>query len=152
MAFDFKKFNEIVDTNGLKEDISNAKSGGGEREEVPFGDYEVKVVKMELKESKNGDPMVSIWFEIVAGEHKGRYLFYNKVLLVNKPVTFHFMHEFLRDMAVETPVEFIEWEQYDNMYKAIFEEIRDTKTYHINYGAGSNPKFTEIKIVEVFTI
>ena len=153
MAFDFNKFNEITDTEGLRNDIESAATkGDNEFEDVPVGDYEVRAVKMELKESKNGDPMLSIWFEIVAGDYKGRYIFYNKVLLVNKPITFHFAHEFLRDMDVETPIEFVEWEQYDNMVKSIFAEIEDKKTFHIEYKEGKNPKFREIEIKEVFRV
>ena len=153
MAFDFEKFNSIVDLEGLKEDIENQKSkGGGDYEEVPFGEYEAKVVKMELKESKAGDPMVSIWFSICGGEYANRYIFYNKVLLVNKPTTFHVLHEFLRDMEVETPIEFIEWKQYNDMIESIFKEIEDKKSFHIEYKASKNPKFSEIIIKEAFVL
>ena len=152
MAFDFEKFNSIVDLDGLKEDIEKQKSNTGEYEEVPYGEYEAKVVKMELKESKNGDPMVSIWFSICGGDYANRYIFYNKVLLVNKPSTFHFLHEFLRDMEVDTPIEFIEWRQYNDMIESIFKEIEDKKSFHIEYKASKNPKFSEIVIKEAFVL
>lgn len=152
MAFDFEKFNSIVDLDGLKEDIENQKNKGGDYEDVPYGEYEAKVVKMELKESKAGDPMVSIWFSICGGEHANRYIFYNKVLLVNKPSTFHFLHEFLRDMEVETPIEFVEWKQYNDMIESIFKEIEDKKSFHIEYKASKNPKFSEIVIKEAFVL
>ena len=152
MAFDFDKFNSITDLNGLVEDIEKQKDKGGDYEDVPFGEYEVKVTKMELKESKNGDPMCSIWFQIVAGEQANRYIFYNKVLLVNKPATFHFLHEFLRDMEVDTPIEFCDWKQYNDMIESIFKEIEDKKSFHIEYKASKNPKFSEINIKEVFNL
>lgn len=77
---DFSKFDKAVDIEGLKHDIEEAKENGGNRREVPHGDYEVKVQKMELTESKKGDPMVSIWFKILTGEFKNSLLFYNQVI------------------------------------------------------------------------
>lgn len=53
--------------------------GGGEYERVPNGKYEVAVNKMEAKISSKGNPMVSIWFKIVEGEHENSMIFYNGV-------------------------------------------------------------------------
>lgn len=66
MAIDYSKFDKQVDVEGLKKDVKEAQENGGsgDYKEVPFGDYEVSVDKMELSESKKGDPMVSIWFKI----------------------------------------------------------------------------------------
>jgi hypothetical protein len=42
--------------------------------EVPFGEYRVKVNKIELRESKKGLPMAFINYKITAGEYEGQYI------------------------------------------------------------------------------
>ena len=49
------KFDKQIDVNGLKEDEQNSSSGSFR--EVPHGNYEVKIEKLELVESSKGDPM-----------------------------------------------------------------------------------------------
>ena len=60
---DFSKFDELVDLDALREEVQRAADGNGDFEEVPTGMYEVSLEKMELKESKKGQPMVSVWFK-----------------------------------------------------------------------------------------
>lgn len=72
------KFDSMFDLKGLKEDVEKSENDG--KKEVPFGTYEVSIKKAELKESKSGKPMVSIWFKIIAGENEGRMMFYNQVV------------------------------------------------------------------------
>ena len=57
MALDFSKFDKQVDLEGLKKDIED--SANNDFKEVPHGTYEVAITKLELKESKKGDPMVA---------------------------------------------------------------------------------------------
>ena len=78
----FEKWNSNVDLNGLQKDIKDAQENKREYEEIPHGEYEVKVAKMELKSSKKGDPMVSIWFTILEGKFKKSKLFLNQVVTV----------------------------------------------------------------------
>ena len=77
----FDKYAASVDQAELeasqKEIDENAQ--GGQREEVPFGNYEVKVDRMEAKNSKSGNPMVSIWFRILNGKFENSIIFYNGV-------------------------------------------------------------------------
>lgn len=72
------KFDTMFDLNGLKEDVKKSENDG--KKEVQFGNYEVKIEKAELKESKTGKPMVSFWFKIIAGENEGQMIFYNQVV------------------------------------------------------------------------
>ena len=84
MANMFDKWDEAIDIEGIKKDIAEAVANGGQGnyKEVPHGNYEVAVQQMELKASKKGDPMVSIWFKIVSdGEYKGSMIFYNQVII-----------------------------------------------------------------------
>ena len=69
----FSRWDKEIDTEGLQNDIAEAATNGGNGtyKEVPHGNYEVAVQQMELKASKKGDPMVSIWFKIVSdGDYK----------------------------------------------------------------------------------
>lgn len=72
------KFDSMFDLNGLKEDVKKSENDG--KKETPFGTYEVRIEKAELKESKTGKPMVSIWFKIIAGENEGQMIYYNQVV------------------------------------------------------------------------
>ena len=78
----FEKWDKEIDTENLQKDVAEAAENGGQAtfKEVPEGEYEVEVNQMELKSSKNGDPMVSIWFKITNGEYKNSILFMNQVV------------------------------------------------------------------------
>ncbi|MDY4823226.1 MAG: DUF669 domain-containing protein, partial [Candidatus Onthovivens sp.] len=62
---------QIIPPQYLEEIAYILDENGGNFEAVPHGTYEVEVNKMELKKSKKGDPMLSIWFKIINGPHKG---------------------------------------------------------------------------------
>lgn len=75
------KFDSMFDLNGLREDAKKSEDENNkEYKDVPFGTYEVKIEKAELKESKTHKPMVSMWFKIIAGENKDQMIFYNQVV------------------------------------------------------------------------
>lgn len=62
-----------------QKEIQDNANGGGQREEVPIGKYEVKVDKLECKKAKSGNLMVSIWFRILEGKFEKSVIFYNGV-------------------------------------------------------------------------
>ena len=79
MADIFEKWNESTDLKGLQDDIKDAQENKREYDEIPHGEYEVKVDKMELKATKTDkQPMVSIQFRIISGKYKNCCLFFNK--------------------------------------------------------------------------
>ena len=72
----FDKFNALFggDLSGLKQDIEAAANNSGDFVEVPHGEYEVKITKLELGETGErsktpGMPMAKVWFTILAGEY-----------------------------------------------------------------------------------
>lgn len=75
------KFDNAIDTKGLANDVKDAQENGASFKEVPHGDYEVAVDKIELTASKAGDPMVSIWFKDAKRSETLKYL--NLLLLEN---------------------------------------------------------------------
>jgi len=157
MADLFDKWDKEIDVEGLQKDVEEAaKNGGGNYKEIPPDTYEVCVDKMELTASKKGDPMVSIWFKVVAGEYKNSRIFYNQV--VQNGVGIHFNNELLRSMGLEC-VETIEsnggklfqtYRQYSTLLMDAAEEIDANKlTFQLDYGEGKNG-FHTYKISDVF--
>src|SRR5690606_32566074 len=91
----WEKFDKMIDTKALKENAAKA-AEQGDFSEVPHGKYEVSIEKLELGESKNGNPMMVCWMQILDSEYKGSYIFYNQVLHVGFGV--HKANEFLRSL------------------------------------------------------
>ena len=78
----FDKYASKINAEDLaasQHEIDENAKGSGDYEEVPVGTYEVKVEKLECKRSSKGNPMVSIWFRIVAGDYEKQMIFYNGV-------------------------------------------------------------------------
>ena len=97
----FEKWDKEIDTENLQKDVAKAAENGGQAtfKEVPEGEYEVEVNQIELKASKNGDPMISIWFKIINGEYKNSILFMNQV--VTQGFQIHIVNELLRSLVAE---------------------------------------------------
>lgn len=96
---DYSKFDRIVDLDGLKKDMAENKGG---YEELPDGTYVVNLLELELGEtsekSKNPhSPMVKAKFEIIEGDHDGRWIFMNQV--VNSGVGLNICLHFIRSMV-----------------------------------------------------
>lgn len=147
----FAKWKNTVDVEGLKKDFENAKSNTGsasDRVEVPHGTYEVAVEKLELKESKKGDPMVSIWFKVLAGEYEGQIIFYNK--LMTRGFWIHQNVELVRALESGVVVDFEDFEPFHNILCEVHDAIKaEGLEYALEYSKNSKG-FDEYKIVEVF--
>lgn len=145
----FAKFNDMFDIEGLKKDVAEAASKSGDFEEVPHGDYEVKVVKLELGESKKELPMAKVWFEIVGEAYHGQKIFMNQVL--TSAYGIHKMNTFLDSLETGIPVVFENFEQYADLFAQIFAEIDGRAEYQLAYTANpKNDKFSEYNIVQRF--
>lgn len=133
MASLFEKWNKSIDAKGLAKDVEEIeKNGGGQYKEVPYGTYEVKVEKMELKESKKGDPMLSIWFKIIKGTNKDSIIFYNQVISTGFQI--HFANEMLRSLESDVDVVFTgDYGEYNEMVLDICENVKSLE-YALDYG------------------
>lgn len=149
MAIDFSKFDKKVDLEGLKNDIAEAQeNGGGDFKEVPIGKYEVAITKLELGESKKGDPMVKVWFKILEGEYKNSLLFMNQV--ITQGFQIHIVNEFLRSLETDIEIEFESYEQYNDLLMDVFEEVNGKLEFVLDYG--ENKGFNTFKIEEIFEV
>ena len=149
----FDKWDEMIDTTGLAKDVAEAAQiNTGSFEEVPHGVYEVSVKQMELKASKKGDPMISIWFKVVSDNHKGGIIFFNQV--ITQGFQIHIVNELLRNMmsaAKDVPeIEFKNYKQYNDLILDVF-EITDGFEYCLKYSKGKND-FSNYEITEVYTL
>lgn len=149
MAIDFSKFDQKVDLEGLKKDVADAQeNGGGDFKEVPHGKYEVAITKLELGESKKGDPMVRVWFKILDGEYKNSLIFMNQV--ITQGFQIHIVNEFLRSLETDVAIEFESYSQFNEVLMDVFEEVEGKLEFVLDYG--ENKGFNTFKIEEVFEV
>ena len=150
MANLWDKFDEAIDTKRLQEDVKEAaENGTGSFKEVPHGEYEVEVNKMELIGSKKGDPMVTIWFKVVSGEYKGSLIFFNQV--ITQGFQIHIVNELLRSMDTGLDIEFKTYKQYGNLLMDVMEEIDGRLEFALKYGEGKKG-FSTYEITDVFEV
>ena len=147
MADIFEKWNSNVDLAGLQQDVKDAQENNKEFEKVPHGEYEVKVDKMELKASKKGDPMVSIWFTILEGKYKKSKLFLNQV--ITQGFQIHIVNELLKSMGTDLVIEFVNYKQYADLLLDVAEEC-DTNKLEFALKYEDNKGYDKFTITEVF--
>lgn len=145
----WEKFDQTIDTKGLIDDAKAAAEGSMDFEEVSEGKYEVKVEKMELKESSKGSPMVSIWFKIIEGPRKGAMIFYNQVISTGYGL--HNAKQFLKSLESGIDVEFVNFKQFNDLIMDIHEAIDGACEYVIDYGK-NDKGYNTYKIEEVFEV
>ena len=145
---DFSKFDNMFDLEGLKNDIQAAAERNTERVEVPDGQYECKVEKMEMKESKTGNPMVSIWFRILAGDFKNSVLFMNQT--IHTGFGLHTAKKMLSDMDTGLPIDFQSFAQFAGLIESVKEAIETQKLeYAVKYTTTKND-YKSFEIIETF--
>lgn len=131
-------------------------NGFGDFPEIPDAKYEVKVKNMELGQSKKGDPMLKIQFEILEGEFKGNLIFYNGVMQPANENAFGFQvhnnNEMLRALwdADSEEVSFEGFSDYNDLVLDIAEEIiEDEWEYVLEQSRAKNPEFAKLEILEI---
>lgn len=144
----WEKFDSIMDVEGLKQDTAAAAERNTERVEVPDDLYECKVEKIEMKESKTGKPMVSIWFRIMAGDFKNSMLFMNQT--IHTGFGLHTAKKMLSDMDTGLPIDFQSFAQFAGLIDSVKEAIETQKLeYAVKYTTTKND-FKNFEITEVF--
>ena len=145
----FDKFDKMVDVEGLKRDAKDAAENKMEFKEVPEGRYEVKIEKIELKQSKTGRPMVAFWFKILEGEYKNQYIFWNQVVDIGFGL--HKVNEFLRSLDSGIDIEFENFRQYNDLLMDVHEAIEGVLEYGLKYSK-NNKGYDEFEITDVFEV
>ena len=144
----FDEFDSKFDSAALKQDLADVESNNTEYKDVPHDVYEVKITKLELTKSKKGDPMVSCWFKIVAGDYTNQLIFMNQVL--TSGFGLHKCNEFLRSLKTELAVDFESFKQYGELLDNIMNQIDGKREFQLNYGTDKG--YNTFKIEEVFEV
>ena len=135
---------------GWNDDSFNQEEEKSSYEKVPYGNYEVKVDKMETTTSKNsGRDMVKIWFKILQGDYQDRIIFMNQV--VERKFQRDILDKVLRGLVDDLPI-VIKYESPRELYDLIldvFEEISGKYEYGLKYDKDSKG-YDTFKILEVF--
>lgn len=146
MSVNWEKFDEKVNLEELNKEVKESEKGGSkDYPEIPDGEYEVKVKKMELKTSKKSDPMVAIQFKILEGQYKGSMIFFNQVIVQGFQI--HIVNTLFRQMF-ETEIEFLSYAQFNNLICNLAEEAEGL-SFHIAYKT-NDKGFKTIECKEVF--
>ena len=152
MATIFDKWNKSIDVEGLKKDIAEADNNQqGDYAEVPVGTYECKIEKMELKETKKGDPMVSAWFKILSGDHQNQMMFMNQVITQGFQISI--VNRFLKSLEAvdDDMIEFKDYGQYNDLLMDIMEAVDGNLEYLIEYKK-SKKDFAVYTVKEVYEV
>ena len=95
--------------------------------------------------------MLSIWFKIINGPHKGSLIFYNQVL--SSGFGLHNANEMLRSLDSGVEVEFVNFKQYHNMLLDIYEAVNGNLEYALKYTENAkNKDFSDYEITDVFDV
>lgn len=146
----FDKWNKAIDVDGLAKDTKEVEQNGGTGDyaEVPVGTYEIKIEKMELKESSKGDPMFSAWFRILQGDYENQLLFMNAV--ITQGFQIGNVNRFLRSLDAVDEVEFRDYAQYNDLIMDIMEAIDEAGLEYLIEYKKNKKDFPIYTIKEVY--
>ena len=146
----WSKFDNM-DVAGINEDLKELNDG--EYPEIPEGKYEVEIISMELKPTKEkGYPMLAVQFKILEGEYKKMRLFMNQVLIMgdkNDKYRVNSCNRFLKSLGTSVAVQFEGVSAYDAMVGRIFDEIQSEKLQYL-LELGEKKGYQTFDIKEVY--
>lgn len=156
----FDQFDAMFNSEELAKSIEevNANNKPFEKKEVPYGNYEVKIVKLEIgahdfDDDYKGKPVGKVCFRIINhDELSGQNLYMNKKLISLKNPKSGFMMnkfiEFLDSLETNyTPV-FENWNQFGALVESMFAELDGRAEYQLNFF--DNNGFKDYAIVKRF--
>lgn len=150
---DFSAFDKQINLDQLKKDTEEIKKNGGTGDfpEIPAGNYNAKVEKLELGATKDGRPMLRAMFRITEGDYKKHCLFFNRVLFGTKndanmiagAMTWLESLEPSEDVG---PIVFDGYSDLAELVMDIAEDISDLE-YEVEYDPD---EFNSVSIVQAF--
>ena len=154
MAIDFEKWNADFGGEEAVKALHDAEqNGGGDFTELPDGEYLCKLEKLELGESKKGQPMIKGMFRITEGEHKKQCLFYNQVFCRNAAGNAYSIKkglDFLRSLQIfdDAEVDFDgNYAKFNDLLLDMAEEAEDAG---LKFGIlkSKDGEYTRLEVVE----
>lgn len=145
----FDEFDKAYDAKAMKEEVKEAADKAKEYEDLKPGTYAVYVKSMELKATRNNEPMMAVQLKVSEGEHKNKMMFAN--FMLTKPFLIHKANEFLRSLGSDILVEFDSYGQYADMIDDIYNWTEEHQCdYDIEFSLRDG-KYSEYKVVAVYS-
>lgn len=145
----FDEFDKAYDAKAMKEEVKEAADKAKEYEDLKPGTYAVYVKSMELKATKNNEPMMAVQLKVSEGEHKNKMMFAN--FMLTKPFLIHKANEFLRSLGSDILVEFDSYGQYADMIDDIYNWTEEHQCdYDLEFSLRDG-KYSEYKVVAVYS-
>lgn len=138
MSNKWAQFDQGINTAEINADITALGNKNGDFDEVPHGKYEVKIDNMELRESKAGNPMLSVQFRILNGEFENQCLFMNQVAWMgdqNDKYRINGILKFINSLGTEVQVGVFYGlnDLDDKINAALFAAVRDGLEFLLKY-------------------
>lgn len=139
-----------MDYAKFAEEAREADTNSQEYTEVPVGEYECAIKKMELKETQNGDDLLSVWWEILEGEYKGQLMFQN-IFMGGQFGTVNYK-KFMQSIKTDVDVyDFSNRNELEDVIAEVFDDV--TSKYEYLVESYNNKKnFKEFKIKDIYNI
>ncbi len=147
----FSDWEKEIDGQALAQDAKEIEENGGSTfKELPEGKYVVKITKLEITASKQGDPMLRCYMKVVEGKDKGSMFFYNQVL--TNGIGIHNADKFLTSLDTDVEVGFGgNFRTYSKMVDDVFKAVKDSLEFAIDFRKTDKgfPIYTVEKVYEV---
>lgn len=117
---DLSKYDKMIDEKALAEQMKNAEANSFDP--LPEGEYDVKLEKLEVTESKAGKLMLSAQYRVTSGVQRNKCMFQNIILFGTKNDGFmiHNAKKLIEDLGFD-----IEFENYTQFAEEV-DEIADS--------------------------
>ena len=137
---DFSKYDDKLDMNKVEEQMKSAAENSFEP--LPEGEYEVKLDKLEVRESKAKKLMLSATYRILSGKQKNKCLFQNIILCgtSNDGFMIHQAKQLIENLGYDAP-EFTGYAEFAKEVDEIAEDaVGEEYTIELTYN-GQYPRY-----------
>ena len=146
----FDKFNEVMsekERKEMEERINKAGENNVSYVEIPSGTYAVELEKMEVKPTSWGDDQVSIQFNIIEGEFKGKKIFYSGAFYDHFAKGFIPTAKLISGLTGDEVADFVilkklegDKDELNDYLLDLFELISDNFTFDLKYTVSESNK------------
>ena len=145
----FAEFDKAYNSMSMREEVKEAADKAKDFDELKPGTYAVYVKSMELKATKNNEPMMAVQLKVSDGDHKNKMMFAN--FMLTKPFLIHKANEFLRSLGSDIAVEFDNYGQYADLIDDIYNWTEEHQCdYDVEFSLRDS-KYSEYKVVALYS-
>lgn len=143
--FDWSVYDGKVDIADLR-NLAN-KTTKPEFKKVAYGEYCVEITNLILTKSNSGSDMLKGRFKIVNGDLEGEYI--NMYQSVKYRFQIDICNAFLRSLNSTVDIYFDGYDQYGDLIKSIWMDVKDSYVYRLHYDCTPNG-YDSFKILGAF--